>query len=101
MHVACRCKSLEVNSNAIQVQFNQFSIFVVVVVAYIRSKGCDFVFSFSPICNFLLTGALHFRSQPIIKMLLSFSLLIPILYSLPSAPTILYIRKLLSISHFS
>ena len=100
MRVACRCKSLEVNSNAIQVQFNQFSIFVVVVVAYIRSKGCDFVFSFSPVCNFLLTAALHFRSQPIIKMLL-FSLLIPILYSLPSAPTILYIQKLLSISHFS
>ena len=100
MRVACRCKSLEVNSNAIQVQFNQFSIFVV-VVAYIRSKGCDFVFSFSPVCNFLLTGALHFRSQPLIKMSLLFSLLIPILYSLPSAPTILYIQKLMSISHFS
>ena len=77
----CRCKSLEVNSNAIQVQFNQFSIFVVVVAAYITSKGYDFVFSFSPVCNFLLTSALHFRSQPITKMLLLFSLLIPILYS--------------------
>ena len=96
----CRCKSLEVNSNAIQAQFHQFSIFVV-VVAHIRSNGCDFVFSFSPVCNFLLTGAPHFRSQPIIKILLLFSLLITILYSLPSAPTILYTQKLLSISHFS
>ena len=96
----CRCKSLEVNSNAIQVKFNQLSIFVF-VVAYIRSNSCNFVFSFSAACNFLLTGALHFRSQLIIKMLLLFSLLIPILYSLPSAPTILYIQKLLSISHFS
>ena len=62
----CRCKSLEGYSNAIQAQFHQFSIFVV-VVAHIRSNGCDFVFSFSPVCNFLLTGAPHFRSQPIKK----------------------------------
>ena len=51
MRVACRCKSLEVNSNAIQVQFKQFSIFVV-VVAYIRSEGCNFVFLFLQYATF-------------------------------------------------
>jgi len=58
----CRCKSLEVNSNAIQVQFNQFSIFVD-VVAYVIVQFLNWLNFISKLVQYFLNWFIFFQTS--------------------------------------